>query len=706
MDKCLIIKKNQSKNKNKSTYEFIASVIKYKYANKSSSNKQTCQPKLFDICQSNLLTIDSVITYINQHEEEGVLDYLINIIHSRFLGQSFFYLNQIIILLTYKKNYYPIEQYLIDKCIKHLKFSIRISLFLNYFPKGQTNIQRMKFNLEQIMRESFSRNVQDSKLIVTKKLTQNDFIINNSSNYGMDDTKIYYYYKCLEFFDNLKKLCLLLFNYPIESTGENKNKPNRKKVLREFVDLFNTEIESMRAEDYKHYSYYKNHESKIEIYTNLNKGYILPFNSDSSNLDSHCWIIVNILPEFCSCFNTKERVPVKLTCECIELGEANNFFELYKNFYGNYDDKSSEICCSNILTKQLSLTNEKKLKIFDKWKNLEKNLQISKDEENNNNQKKNYDNTIDKVIKEDKVNILFDDFVVYDYDNESMNPFGEPKEKIFEKVYNNSAFKNFSTYRIKCFIAKANDDLIQEMFALQLIKKFEEIFKQFNIFIKSYEVIITSETSGLIEFLNNASSIDGILKTVPKGWDLNKFYRTYFKGEKFKRAQKNFADSLVGFCLLSYYLEIKDRHNGNIMIDNKGHIMHIDFGFLLGSSPKNLGFERAQFKLTKSYVDILDGFDSKIFKYFRNQMVKGLIESKKHFEIIATIIKITYHSNLQCFVGQNIDDVINNLHKKFLFGYNQKQVENYVDELIKNNYENFWTHKYDMFQYWTNGIYY
>ena len=41
-------------------------------------------------------------------------------------------------------------------------------------------------------------------------------------------------------------------------------------------------------------------------------------------------------------------------------------------------------------------------------------------------------------------------------------------------------------------------------------------------------------------------------------------------------------------------------------------------------------------------------------------MCKGLIESKKYFEIIATIIKITYHSNLQCFVGQNIDDVINN----------------------------------------------
>ncbi|MFN9983632.1 MAG: hypothetical protein ACK53Y_27150 [bacterium] len=51
----------------------------------------------------------------------------------------------------------------------------------------------------------------------------------------------------------------------------------------------------------------------------------------------------------------------------------------------------------------------------------------------------------------------------------------------------------------------------------------------------------------------------------------------------------------------------------NILLCRDGHLLHIDFGFMLGESPKMgkvpIFSERAPFKLTSEFWDVLGGWN-------------------------------------------------------------------------------------------------
>lgn len=246
--------------------------------------------------------------------------------------------------------------------------------------------------------------------------------------------------------------------------------------------------------------------------------------------------------------------------------------------------------------------------------------------------------TTDKKIEEDNTSQIYPSEIPDDgspADREITSIFGEGIEDQSERIRKFSPFGNCSSWKLFKIIVKSGEDLRQEQFATQLISVFNQIFhmEEVECWLKPYEIVSTGNNMGVIECVPNSVSLDYLKRKAKNFSTLRQFFEQYFgnpnKDSKiplnieFKKAINNFIKSLAGYSLVCYFLQIKDRHNGNILIDDQGHIIHIDFGFMLSNAPgKGLQFERAPFKLTNEFVDVMGGINSPNFSKFRKLLWK------------------------------------------------------------------------------------
>ena len=170
------------------------------------------------------------------------------------------------------------------------------------------------------------------------------------------------------------------------------------------------------------------------------------------------------------------------------------------------------------------------------------------------------------------------------------NIFLESSKEQDARVKANSPFRNLRTWKLMKIIVKSNDDVRQEAFAMQMINQMDQIWQmcKCNLWIKSYEIIATGHMCGLMEFVSDSLSIHGIKEKLGPNSTLVDYFRRQFgkpSSARYKKAVENFTSSLAAYSLVCYILQIKDRHNGNILMDIEGHIVHIDFGFLLSNAP-------------------------------------------------------------------------------------------------------------------------
>ncbi|KAH8317240.1 hypothetical protein KR074_006810 [Drosophila pseudoananassae] len=302
----------------------------------------------------------------------------------------------------------------------------------------------------------------------------------------------------------------------------------------------------------------------------------------------------------------------------------------------------------------------------------------------------------------------------------------EPWDEKEKLIRESSPYGHLQNWRLLSAIVKCGDDLRQELMATQLLEMFKIIWQeeQVDLWVRPYKIVCLSNDSGLIEPILNTVSLHQIKK------NSNKSLRDYFideygtpTGESFRRAQKNFVQSCAAYCLISYLLQVKDRHNGNILFHSDGHIIHIDFGFILSISPKNLGrysheerryimlilllpagFEQSPFKLTPEFVEVMGGTSSEHWREFNRLLLVGMMSARKHMDRIINFVEIMRsNAQLPCFKN-GCSGTVQNLRKRFHMNLTEQEMERKVEQLVQDSLKSLSTKLYDGYQYYTNGI--
>ncbi|KAI1429290.1 phosphatidylinositol 3 [Xylaria sp. FL1777] len=310
-----------------------------------------------------------------------------------------------------------------------------------------------------------------------------------------------------------------------------------------------------------------------------------------------------------------------------------------------------------------------------------------------------------------------------DRDDPSAAVFGEAWHVKKERIRKTSPYGWMKNWDLVSVIVKTGSDLRQEAFACQLIQVCHKIWVDAGVpvWVKLMQILVTGESSGLIETITNGVSLHSLkrsltLSSIESGLNPRRRFatlkdhwvKTFGKpdSDPYRSAVDAFKRSLAAYSMIQYILQLKDRHNGNVLIDNEGHIIHIDFGFMLSNSPGSVGFEAAPFKLTQEYVEVLGGVGSSDFEDYKTLCKQSFQALRRSADNIIDLVSMMGRdSKMPCY-SAGIVQTTAALRQRFQLHLSADEAESFVEtDLIAKSFGSYYTRLYDTFQYRTQGIY-
>ncbi|KAI6182636.1 hypothetical protein M3Y97_00402000 [Aphelenchoides bicaudatus] len=253
-------------------------------------------------------------------------------------------------------------------------------------------------------------------------------------------------------------------------------------------------------------------------------------------------------------------------------------------------------------------------------------------------------------------------------------------------------------------IFKNGDDLRQDLLTLQVMRVFDAKWKNYNMdfCLTLYDVLPMGQSiTCVVQSCHTIFQIQCLSKQFSSTIGIDQKFLNRFLYEVCSREHRElnskqymecvdrFTCSLAGYCIATYVLGIKDRHQDNIMLVEDGRLFHIDFGHILGHSKSKFGVnrERSDFVLTDHFLCIIShGKDdikgTYMFNHFRDLCLHGFMLLHFHRRFFIALFRMMRCMNLP---ELSKDEDLDYLYTSFMYNTTKREdIEKNFLEIFDN----------------------
>jgi len=234
------------------------------------------------------------------------------------------------------------------------------------------------------------------------------------------------------------------------------------------------------------------------------------------------------------------------------------------------------------------------------------------------------------------------------------------------------------------------EDLWKDQIVMNLIFCSNMILKKVGLLFSllTYNVLPTGTNSGMLQIVQNSTTFYSIDKNYQDIWHF--FRLENYDGQLNPRQMyTKFLESAAVYSVISFLLNVGDRHLDNIMVTNKGEFFHIDYGFILGEEPtlkKALG-SKSPVRIPQKMKDTILGgsLDGQAaYKEFTNTCCKIYLVLRKHYALFMNILSLLHTAQPKIDYQFSMEHVEQELTLRFMPNTSDKEAREIFEGVITN----------------------